>query len=77
METLLRAKCSWAKWKLRNTSSSSVYHTHSTPIQLIHHHPLPLHLIGWKLPQGGFIKLNLDGTKSAAGAAAGFVLRNW
>jgi len=49
--------------------------SHSPPI--IRHHPLHLHHIGWKLPQGGFIKLNFDGTKSAAGAAAGFVLRNW
>ena len=34
-------------------------------------------LIRWKLPCGGFIKINFDGSKSAAGAAAGFVLRNW
>ena len=77
MGTLLRAKRDWVEWKLRNTSSSFSYSAPSNSPQIIHHRPQPLHIIGWKLPQGGFIKLNFDGTKSAAGAAAGFVLRNW
>ena len=43
----------------------------------IPHYPQFPHLIGWQLPKGGFIKINFDGSNSAAGAAAGFVLRNW
>jgi len=77
MGTILRAKCNWAEWKLRTTSLSGSFYTPSHSPQIIRRHPLPLHHIGWKLPQGGSIKLNFDGTKSAAGAAAGFVLRNW
>jgi len=75
--TLLRAKRNWAEWKLRTTSLTGSFYTPSHTPPSIHHHPLHLHHIGWKLPQGGFVKLNFDGTKSAAGAAAGFVLRNW
>jgi len=42
-----------------------------------HHFPKGPHLIGSTLPRGGFIKINFDGSKSIAGAAAGFVLRSW
>jgi len=75
MGTLLRAKRNWAEWKLGTTSTSSSPTPCSSPQP--HHYPQSLHLIGWKLPWGGFIKLNFDGTKSTAGAAAGFVLRSW
>ena len=51
-------------------SSIPSYHQHP-------HHPQSTHFIRWKAPHGGFIKLNFDGSKSSAGAAAGFVLRNW
>ena len=72
MGSLLRAKRIWAEWKLRTT----VFHPHS-----IHLPPTPApkatHLIGWRSPPGGYIKLNFDGTHSSSGAAAGFVLRNW
>jgi len=77
MGTLLLAKRSWAEWTLRTSPpfypstipSSSPYHTH----------PLPksTQFIGWKLPHGGFIKINFDGSKSSMGVAAGFVIRNW
>ena len=77
MGTLLQTKRSLAEWKLRTTSTSSSSSTPYSSPQLIHHCPQSLHLIRWKLPQGGFIKLNFNGTKSAAGAAAGFVLRSW
>jgi len=77
MGTLLRAKRNWAEWKLRTRMSSSSHYISYTSPQVDRHHPQPLQFIGWKLPQGGFIKLNFDGTKSAAGAVAGFVLRNW
>jgi len=77
MGTLLRAKRNWAEWKLRTTSLSGDFHTSSHSPRITHPQPVPQHHIGWKLPQGGFTKLNFDGTKSAAGTAAGFVLRNW
>jgi len=61
--TLLRAKRSWAEWKLRTSSSTfSPSIPYSSP-QLTHHYPQSPHLIGWKLPQGGFIKINFDGSK--------------
>jgi len=76
MGTLLRAKRSWAEWMLRASSSgpnSSISYSSPHP----HHLPKDPHLIGWTLPRGGFIKINFDGSKSLAGAAAGFVLRSW
>ena len=74
---LLHAKHNWAEWKQQTTSSSFPSSISYSSHQLNHHYTPSLHLIGWKLPQGGFIKLNFDVTKSAAGAVAGFVLRNW
>ena len=73
--TLLRAKRSWAEWSLRQSSSSLPSSTPSFHQQ--QHHPPSTHFIRWQIPVGGFIKLNFDGTKSPAGTAAGFVLRNW
>jgi len=77
MGTLLRAKRNWAEWRIRTSSSGLT-------TQFISSHPPHPHqprkiqqFIGWTLPRGGFIKLNFDGTKSGAGAASGFVLRNW
>jgi len=75
MGTLLRAKRIWAEWKLRtspspSTSSTSGFRTPTSQTQPSHH-------IRWNLPHGGFIKINFDGSHSSAGAAAGFVLRNW
>ena len=77
MGTLLRAKRNWAEWTLRNRTASSFHYNPYNSPQVDPHHTQPLQFIDWKLPQGGFVKLNFDGTKSAAGAAAGFVLRNW
>ena len=75
MGTLLRAKRNWVEWTWRKSSSllpsSSLSH-HQQPL-----HPPSIHFIRWLSPRGGFIKLNFDGSKSSAGAAAGFVLRNW
>jgi len=62
---------------LRTTSTSSSSSSPYSSPQRAHRYPHSIHHIGWKLPQGGFIKLNFDGTKSATGAAAGFVLRSW
>ena len=77
MGTLLRAKRSWAEWKLRTSSSpilsSSTTSTHS-PHRL--HSNIP-HFIRWHPPAGGNVKLNCDGAKSSRGASAGFVLRSW
>jgi len=77
MGTLLRAKRNWAEWRIRTSSpllTPSFSHPHPP-------HPHQLHqvqqLIGWTVPRGGFIKINFDGTKSVAGAAAGFILRSW
>jgi len=77
MGTLLRAKRSWAEWRIRTSHSGlSSFTSSSSPSQA--HQPTSVsRLIRWKLPSGGFLKLNFDGTKSAAGAAAGFVLRSW
>jgi len=75
MGTLLRAKRNWAEWMIRTSSSelsSSITSSSSRPT----HHSTP-HLIGWTLPRGGFIKINFDGSKSVAGASAGFVIRSW
>ena len=74
MGALLRAKRNWAEWKLRTTPSSvpsSTPGSHNLPSQA-----RSSHHIRWKLPYGGFIKINFDGSHSSAGAAAGFVLRN-
>ena len=77
MGTLLRAKRNWAEWMLR-TASSDLTSSLSSPFPP---HPPQSnktpYLIRWQLPRGGFVKLNFDGSKSVAGAAAGFVLRSW
>jgi len=77
MGTLLRAKRSWAEWKLRNS------HPLNLPSPPFHSH-IPkqgrsstINLIRWQLPAGGAVKLNCDGAKSSRGASAGFVLRSW
>jgi len=77
MGTLLRAKRNWAEWKIRNRTVLPPHFTSSTPSPADCHQPQQPHFIGWQLPPGDFVKLNFDGTRSAAGAAAGFVLRNW
>ena len=75
MGTLLRAKRSWAEWKIRTSSSALSSPFSSSFPPHTHQSPKVQRLIGWKLPHGGFIKINFNGTKSRAGAAAGFVLR--
>ena len=35
------------------------------------------HWVAWRKPQGGFIKINFDGSKSLQGAAGGFIIRTW
>jgi len=77
MGTLLRAKRSWVEWRLHTSSSALAYPTSSSSLPHTHQVPRVQQLIGWKLPHGGFIKINFDGTKSIASAAAGFVLRSW
>ena len=75
MGTFLSAKRTWAEWKLRTTPSSfpsSTPGSRNLPSQA-----QPSHHIRWKLPYGGFIKINFDGSNSSVGAATGFVLRNW
>jgi len=77
MGTLLRAKRSWAEWMIRTSSSIPTYSTSSPDPSQPSHHPHSSCFIGWNSPRGGFIKINFDGSKSPAGAAAGFVIRNW
>ena len=77
MGTLLRAKRSWAEWRIRNSHSGLSSSTSSPTKSPVHQTTTASQLIRWKLPSGGVLKLNFDGTKSAAGAAAGFVLRSW
>jgi len=77
MGTLLRAKRSWAEWKLRTSTpllpNTTQLHTHPH----LQCRSTSTHPIRWHLPSGGAVKLNCDGTKSSSGAAAGFVLRDW
>ena len=73
----MRAKRSWAEWMLRTSSSTPTSSISSFSPYHTHHSTTVPHLIGWKLPHGGCIKINFDGSKSVAGAAASFVLRNW
>ena len=75
MGTLLRAKRSWAEWKLRTSGSPTTTLPHSSPINF--HRSTYTQPIRWQSPAGGAVKLNCDGTKSSRGTAAGFVLRNW
>jgi len=77
MGTLLRAKRSWAEWRLRTSSSTLTSTISSSSPPHTHQVPKVPQFIGWKLPHGGFIKINFDGTKSTAGAATRFVLRSW
>ena len=77
MGILLRAKRNWAEWKVRNSTALPSHFTLSTPHSTAHHHIQQTQFIGWQLPPGDFIKLNFDGTRSTAGAAAGFVIRSW
>ena len=79
MGTLLRAKRSWAEWKLRNSTFSSSLSSHSSQHSLHpHHHPThPIQYIRWRAPAGGAVKINCDGAKSPTGASAGFVIRSW
>jgi len=34
------------------------------------------HWVSWRKPQGGFIKINFDGSKSSQGPTGGFVICN-
>jgi len=77
MGTLLRAKRSWAEWMLRHTSSVTTSSISYSSVTHPHQIPKGLHLIGWPLPRGGYIKINFDGSKSVAGAAVGFVICSW
>jgi len=56
---------------LQATSSTSTSSISSSTPHDTHPYPQFFHLIGWKLPHGGFIKINFDDSKSIAGAAAG------
>jgi len=77
MGTLLRAKRSWAEWKLR-TSHPSSSTTSVSPSYLPHnHHHSSNYFIRWHSPAGGAVKINCDGTKSHRGTSAGFVIRTW
>ena len=77
MGTLLRAKRSWAEWKLRTSKSLTFSSRSSQPYQYNHHLPKTIQFIRWQLPTGGGVKINCDGAKSPRGASAGFVIRSW
>jgi len=77
MGTLLRAKRSWAEWKLRTSNSLTFPSRYSQPSHLNHHPPKIIHYIRWKSPAGGDIKINCDGAKSPRGTSAGFIIRSW
>ena len=77
MGTLLRAKRSWAEWKLRNSHFLNPLLSQSQSYCPKYCHPSITPSIRWQLPAGGAVKLNCDGAKSSRGASAGFVLRNW
>jgi len=77
MGTLLRAKRSWAEWKLRTSTSPSLS-SRSSPHPLQNHHPpKTIQYIRWRTPARGTVKINCDGAKSPNGASAGFVIRSW
>jgi len=77
MGTLLRAKRSWAEWKLRTSKFPTFSSPSSQPSLQRHQHPKSIQFIRWKSPEGGAVKINCDGAKSPNGASAGFVIRSW
>jgi len=77
MGTLLRAKRTWAEWNIRTSTSGSGPSVPSHSSSISQQRQKVQRLIRWETPHGGFIKINFDGSKTEAGAAAGFVIRCW
>ena len=54
-------------------------HTNNSTIKpkTVSCHRKKIYWIAWRKPQGGFIKINFDGSKSSQGVVGGFIIRNW
>jgi len=73
--TLVRAKKkASAEWRIRHKLTQNIH----PPIP---YHPASSHKKtrwgAWRKPQGGFVRINFDGSKSSQGAIGGFLIRNW
>jgi len=74
VHTLIRAKKANAEWRIRHKL------THSIQPPLKPHPSISCkksYWVAWRKPQQGFIKINIDGSKSSHQAAGGYILRNW
>ena len=72
--TLIKAEKATVEWRIRYNLTQSIQLPNpniSTTSQK------KTYWVAWKKPQGGFIKINFDGSKSSEGAAGGFIIRGW
>ena len=72
--TLIRAKWASAEWRSRHGLTNNL---HPTYLKLPVSNRKQPQWIRWSKPQGGFIKIDFDGSKLSRGAARGFIIRNW
>ena len=64
--TLIRAKKVSAEWHIRHKLTHPLHSPNSTQSVVNHK---KTHWVAWRRPQGEFIKINFDGSKTSQGAA--------
>ena len=70
---LIKAKKASAEWRIRHKLTQTIQLPNPTFLAV---NRKKIYWITWKKPQGGFIKINFDGSKSSQGTARGFIIRN-
>jgi len=72
--TLIRAKKATAEWHIRYKFTQTIQSSTSTFSAI---NRKTTYWIAWRRPQGGFIKINFNESKSSQGAVGGFIIRSW
>ena len=74
--TLIRAKQANAEWRIRHKVTHN-FHPPNPKHSAFSHKMKTTYWATWRKPQGGFVKINFEGSKSSQGAEGGFIIRNW
>ena len=72
--TLMRDKRDSVEWHIRYKLMQII---HPLNPNLLAFSRKKTHWVALRKPQGWFIKINSDGSKSSEGGATGFIIRNW
>jgi len=70
----MRAKKASAERRIRHKLTQPLHPSNPTQSTL---NRKKTHWVAWRKTQGGFIKINFDGSKISQRAVGGFILRNW